>query len=106
LPLFEKKYPTNKSVRDCIQATKDFIAGKIKRDQLLEKRAAAAYAAADAAAAAADAAAAAYAAAYEADAAYAAAAAAYAAAAAAYEDARRQIWKIIINKLFELLGEK
>ena len=50
LPIFEKKYPENKSVRECIEAVFDFIAGKITIEQLLDKRHAAA---ADAAAAAA-----------------------------------------------------
>src|ERR1035437_3856556 len=85
LVIYETKQPNNKAPREAIQAAKDYLAGLIDRDTLLEKRRAAADAA-DAAAYAAyaadaadDAADAAYAAAYAAD----AAAAAYAAAAAA-----------------------
>ena len=81
LPIYEEKYPGDSRVRDCIEATKQFLAGHISIEKLREKRyaAAAAYAAAYAAYAAADAAYAAYAAAADA-AAYAAAAADAAAA--------------------------
>ena len=83
LEIYENKYPYDKRVRECIEATEQFIGGNITREQLIEKRSAA-YAADAADAAYADAAAA-YAAAYAADAAYAAAYAADAAAAyAAY----------------------
>jgi uncharacterized membrane protein YqiK len=90
LAIYESKYPESKAPREAIQAAKDFLAGVITLEVLIQKRDAAnkarnhAYAAyAAAAAAAADAAA--YAAAAAADAAaYAAAAAAYAAADAAY----------------------
>ena len=66
LPIYEKRYPTNTAVRECIEAAKQFIAGHISIDVLLEKRRAAyaAAAAASYAAAYAAAAAAAYAAAY------------------------------------------
>ena len=77
LPLFEKRYPEDMRVRECIEATKGYIAGTVSLDELRSKRAADADAAADAADAAADAADAA-------DAAYAAAAAADADADAAY----------------------
>ena len=99
LPIYEKHYPKDSRVRDCIKATEDFLKGNISEDELRLKRYAAAadaaaYAAAYAAAAA-DAAAA-YAAAYAAaaadaaDAAYAAAYAAYAAAAF-----KESIWEFI-----------
>ena|SRR3990167_5097159 len=78
IPIYEKEYPNDSRVRDCVQAVKDFELGKINRDELLEKHAADAADAADAAYTAA-----AYTAA--ADAAY--AAYAYAAAYAAYADA-------------------
>jgi hypothetical protein len=88
LPIYEEKYPGDSRVRDCIEATKQFLAGHISLEDLLIKRRAAdsAYddAAAAAAADAAAAAAAAYAAAY---AAYAAAYAAYAAADSAADSA-------------------
>jgi len=100
--IYEKKYPKDRRVRDCVEAIELFNNGSITKDELMDKRAAAAaaadaaYAYAYAAAAAADAAAAAAAYAYAAAAAYAydaadaadadayAAAAAYAAADAAY----------------------
>jgi hypothetical protein len=93
LPLFEKRRPNDKRVRECLEATRGYVAGTVTLTELREKRAAddAAYAAAYAAAAAAYAAAAA-----ADDAAYAADAAAYAAAAAAddaayaADDARTQ----------------
>ena len=77
LSIYEDRYPGDLRVRECIEATKLYLEGKISREQLMEKRraAAAAYAAA-ADAYAADA--------YAADAADAAAAAAAAAAVAAY----------------------
>jgi len=91
LPIFESRFPNDNRVRNCIQSIRDFINGKITKEELITIRKAA-YAAAYAATyAATDAAAyaatddAAYAAAYAADAAaYAAAyATAYAAAHAA-----------------------
>ena len=93
LPFYEKRYPNDKRVRDCVEYIKFFLEGNGDTDTLSIKRNdadAAAYAAADAAAyaasaAAADAAADAAAAAYAA--AYAAAAAAYAAAYAAADAA-------------------
>jgi hypothetical protein len=116
LPIYTKRYPNDNRVSDCILATKDFILGKINREELLKKRntAAAAYAAAadadDAAAYAAYAAAyaAADAAAYAAYAADAAAdAAAYAAYAAAYAAyARKNTWLNIINKLFDMVNNE
>ena len=101
LDIYEKKYTNDFTVRNCIQATEDFLNGNGDREELMKHRAAAyaayaataeasAYAAyAAAASAAADAAYAAYASAYAAyaDAAYAASAAdaaAYASAYAAY----------------------
>ena len=98
LPIFEKKYPTDKRVRECIETTRKWANGEAAIEDVHKARAAAyaaAYAAADAAYAAADAAAyaayAAYAAAYAAaDAAYAAYAAAYAAADAARQDRQKQ----------------
>ena len=99
LPFYEKRYPNDKRVRDCVEYIKFFLEGNGDTDTLSIKRndadaaaAAAADAAAAAYAAAYAAAAAAYAAAYaDADAAYAAAyaapdAAAYAAAADAYKE--------------------
>jgi len=81
LPIYERKYPDNPAVKECLQAIEDFKIGKISIDILKEKRKAA-YAYVDAAYAAVDAA---YAAAYAAvDAAYAYVDAAYAAAYAAY----------------------
>ena len=90
LPIFEKKYPEDKKVRECIEATQLYVDGKITREELLiKRRAAAAYAAYTADAAAYATAYAAYAAAYAAytaddDAATAAAAYAAYTAAAAY----------------------
>ncbi len=75
LPIYEEKYPGDSRVRDCIEATKQFIAGHISIEELRKKRYAA-YAAAAADAAYAAAAYAAYAAAAAADAADDAAAAA------------------------------
>ena len=75
LDIYENKYPDDKRVRECIEATEQFLDGNITAEQLREKRNAAA-----------DAADAAYAAAYAADA-DAAADAAYAAAYAADADA-------------------
>ena len=85
LPNYEEKYPGDSRLRDCIEATKQFLAGHISIEKLREKRYAAADAYAAAAAYAADAAYAAYTA-YAAADAY-AAAAAYAADAAADADA-------------------
>jgi len=54
LPIFEEKYPENKAVRECIEATKLFMTGHITVEQLVQKRKAAnaaAYAAFAAAAA-------------------------------------------------------
>lgn len=49
LPIYEEKYPDDKRVRECLEAIDLFNEGKITRDELLEKRrAAAAAAAADA----------------------------------------------------------
>jgi hypothetical protein len=85
LPIFEKCYPDDKRVRECIEACEAYSRGEITMKELRAKRsAAAAYAdaadAADAAAAADNAAVVAAAAGAAADAAYAAAAAADAAA--------------------------
>ncbi len=74
LPIFEKRYPKDNRPRAAIQAVRDFVAGKITREQLR-----AAYAAAYAAYAAYEAAAA-----YTATAAYTGAYVAYTAAYAAY----------------------
>jgi hypothetical protein len=115
LPIYEKRYPKDKRIHECVEATEQFIKGEIDIDTLRKKRAAAYAAATDAAAAYAydaadaDAAYAAYAAAYAAtDAAYAAYAdaayAAYAATDAAYaadadaaDDAayRKSIWEFV-----------
>ena len=113
LPIFEEKYPNNKSVRECIEATKLFMKGYITVEQLLLKRKAAyadayaadAYADADAYAASAAGYAAAAAAAYAADAyAYAAAASASAhAAAAAYADDYAAGDSKYIQQLFDFL---
>jgi len=88
LHLYTAKYPDNDKPAKAIEAARKFAKGEITREELIEAKDAAAYAAAnaaDAANAAAAAADAAYAAANAADAAYAAAAdAANAAAAAAY----------------------
>lgn len=46
LPIYEKKYPKNKSPRKCIDAIKKYLAGEIKIDELRKFRSAAAYAAA------------------------------------------------------------
>ena len=86
LPFYEKRYPNDKRVRDCVEYIKFFLEGNGDTDTLSIKRNAAAYAYAadaDADAAAADAADAAYAASAAADDAYAAAYAAAAASAAA-----------------------
>ena len=86
LPFYEKRYPNDKRVRDCVEYIKFFLEGNGDTDTLSIKRNAAAYAYADAADAddaAADAADAAYAASAAADDAYAAAYAAAAASAAA-----------------------
>ena len=87
LPIWEKHYPNDLRVKDCLDGIQAFLRGEINQEDLLKLRRAA-YVAADAAYAAtyvaAAAAYAAYAAAY---AAYAAADAAYAAAAARYADA-------------------
>lgn len=67
LPIYEKQYPNDSRVRECIEATELFISGDITADVLRGKRHAVAVAYADAAAYAADADAAtdaAYAAAY------------------------------------------
>jgi hypothetical protein len=61
LPIYEKEYPNDTRVRDCLQAIKDFADGKIANKEL-DAAWAAAWAAAAAAWAAADAAAAAWAA--------------------------------------------
>jgi hypothetical protein len=72
LPIFEKKYPNDTRVRDCILVTRKFLKGEASKEELVAARKAAAYAAA-AADAADDADAAAYAADDADDAAYAAA---------------------------------
>ncbi len=83
LPIFEKEFPNDNRVRECIEATRKYLAGEIELSDLTAARNAAYRAAAYADDAAFAAAAAAYAA--DADAAAAAfAAAAYAADAAAY----------------------
>ena len=82
LTIFEEKYPDDKRPRECIEATRGFIAGTIGRDELLEKRRAASYSADAVAAYSAS-----YSAAYACAAAYAAAAAAAACAAACAADA-------------------
>jgi hypothetical protein len=94
LPIFEKKYPDDKRVRECIETCKRYVAGNATLEELISARSAADAAAsaasyAYAASYAADAAA--YAAAADADAyAYAAASAASAADAA---DARKSMLK-------------
>jgi len=90
LEIYEKRYLDNKAPREAIQAAKDYLNGTITKEILLQKRHAAAYAAAYAA----DAADAAAATAYAADA---AAATAYADAAAA---AARQSTLLVILKSF------
>ena len=123
LHIYEEKYPNDKRVRECIQAAKDYLDGKIDIEVLISKRRAiaadaVAYAA-DAAAYAADAVAYAVAyaaAAYAADAADAAAdaaayAAGYAADAAAYaagyaaDAAYKIIQEKIINEAWRLINE-
>lgn len=93
LPIFESKRPGDMRVRDCINAAKLFINGKISREELLAKRLAA-HDTFDTYAAAAAATYAAAAAAYDAhdahDATYAATYAAYAAAAAHDASARQK----------------
>jgi len=131
LGIYEKQYPDDSRVRDCIEATKKYINNEIELDELLKFRPAytaadaadayAADAAADAAAACTAAAAAAYAAAAYADyaaaayadaadaytAAYAAAYACAAACTAAYAaaDARIEFKTRLSEKLLTLLGE-
>jgi len=96
LPIYEKKYPNDLRVRECVEATEKFLNGEITKDELLVFRKAAAdtaVAAAYAAAAAAyTAAAAAYTAAADAYTAAADAAVAAAYAAAAY---KQSIWNYI-----------
>ena len=82
LPIYEKRYPDDSRVRDCIEVCRKYARGEASDADLRKAR--------DAAAAAAAAYAAAYADAY-AYAAAAAAAYAYAAADAAYADMRKQI---------------
>ena len=95
LPIFEKKYPDDKIPFEAIQAAKQYISGHISLEILIEKRRAAAdaaaYAAADAAAT------------YAADAAaYAAAdAAAYAAAYAADADIKQQLHNYLLTFITE-----
>jgi len=43
LPIYEKKYPNDLRIRECLQATEDFYSGKVSLDFLIEKRKAAAY---------------------------------------------------------------
>ena len=72
MPIYNKKYPNDTRITECIDATGKFLNGEISRDELITKRNAADAAAADAAAYVAYAAAyAAYAAAYDAADAYA-----------------------------------
>jgi hypothetical protein len=106
LDIYEKRYPSDNRVRECLEGIVKYQNGEISRDDLLTlRRAGAAYAAADAAYAAADAA---YAAAAAADTAYAYAAnAAYAAYTAYTADAAadgdmREAQK---QKLIEMLNE-
>ena len=112
LPIFEKKYPTDKRVRECIETTRKWANGEAAIEDVHKARAAAyaaaytyaaSYAAADAAA---DAAAyAAYAAAaYAADADAVAAYAADADADAARTTARQKSFKRQADKLIELLA--
>ena len=102
LPIFESKYPDDKRPRKAVEATKDFMEGKISAEDLSVARSGASAAAYYAAAAyAADAAYAAYAA-YDA-AAYAADATYDAAAAAAHT--RQNIKPTIVKKVIELLTE-
>ena len=84
LPIYEKKYPDDKRVRNCIEVTRKWANGKATIEEVRQARRAAAYAAAYAAYAAA------YAAADDA-AAYAAADAAYAAAASPRRLRRRRL---------------
>ena len=110
LPIYEKQYPADSRIRECIEATEKYLQGNIEIDELREKRSAAYAAAAanananataydDAAAAAYAAAAyAAYAAANNAYAADYAANAAAAATANAYDDAdayKKAIWEFV-----------
>ncbi len=92
LHIYEKKYPTDTRIKDCIEAIKDYANNKITKEELLAFRHSADAAAADAAAYAA-----AYAAADAADAA--AYAAAYAADAAAREKERKKQKEFIIKHL-------
>jgi len=116
LEIYENKYPNDKRVRECIEATEQFLDGKITKEDLLIKRNAAAdadaaayaaayAAAADAAAAYAAADAAVYAAAYAADADAAVYAAAYAADAAAYAADAATYAPKYINNLLNALKE-
>jgi hypothetical protein len=41
LPIYEEKYPDNKAPREAIEAAKQYLAGKIFSDELMEKRRAA-----------------------------------------------------------------
>lgn len=43
LDIYEKKYPNDKRVRECVEAIEAFNSGNITRDELMNKRAAAAY---------------------------------------------------------------
>jgi hypothetical protein len=110
LPIFEKRYPNDKRVRECIEGVRAFARGEITRDELIKLRSAAyaAYAAAYAAdyAAAYAAAYAAYAAAAAAYAAYAYAAAAYAAYAAARKSERVWQRRRFNEIMLEALGKK
>ena len=92
LPIYEKQYPNDSRVKDCIEETKLFLDGKSSIGDLKSKHAADAAYAAAAAAYAADAADAAYAAAAAAD-----AAAAYAAAAADAADIKDKIKEYILD---------
>jgi hypothetical protein len=105
LSIYEKKYPDDKRVRECIEATKKYIAGEIKIDELIKfKRAASAASYAAASYAAASSASSAVAAAYGAYGA--ASAAASSAVDAAYgADAKKEFKKKLEIKLLELLNE-
>jgi len=103
LPIYEKKYPNDSRVRDCIEATKKYLNDEITLEELRVFRVAA-YAAAYAADADAYAAADAAAVAAENDAAYAAYAAAVAAAADAAAYARKKEREAQAKMLIERFG--
>src|SRR3990167_6711038 len=41
MPIFEKRYPAEKRVRDCIKGVRDYVSGKITLDELKKLRSAA-----------------------------------------------------------------